>query len=222
MDEVLCNISPRCVDFLYENRELFGKYFKLDKPYTRDEVLQREEYYLDKWLKRDDVESVPKDIFEIYMYIYSRQDFYEPIPPTKLAAGLRMFVANKKVCKKLIICSSVLTDKQVDAKLRWLNNFFCQYSSQIEFLPVYPNQKKSKIIMDEGIKWDVFIDDSLDNIYDMVLYAQGLGNEIIVPKMGYNRPTARLMNMINKWNLQYYEVENTDYIGKKHIPIKTI
>lgn len=204
MDETLCNIAPVCVNFMYSNPGVFKPFFKLDEPYTEEEVCSRSEYYLEKWLKRDEIEEVPKEIVDLMLAIFSRPDFYDYCQPTNFAKALKRF-ASHKLCKEIIILTHIVSEDQIQPKVNWLRKFFGEeISNRIKFQAVPYTEKKSKFIMENHIEWDSFADDSLNNIYDMILYAEGFGKEILIPKMGYNKPTERLENMVDGFNLQLF------------------
>lgn len=211
MDETLCNVAPVFVKILEANKEIFAPYFKLDEPYTERDVCLREEYYLEKWLIREEVglENVPEFLMGIFNDIWSRPDFYTYCKPTQYALSLKNLVNNDNICKNLIIVTTVLSDEQIKAKVDFLYDLYGD-NEKVIFIPVPVGKSKSEAIMEEKIEWDSFADDKLENIFDMVCYAKGFGKEILIPKMGYNQPNKEFRKLAKNFKLQVF------YIGDEY------
>jgi len=207
-DDTLVLSTPRQIQLILESKNLpeYCKYLNLREMSDRF-ILDRNEYYTWKWLKRKDVDEVPQHIIEEVTNFFNVPNFYDGVKPTKYAQSLKHYI-NQKYCKKIYVVSHCLSDASIDAKVNWLADFFKDSpdADKIEFIPT-KDTNKSVPIIDMGIEWDVFADDRLECIYDMVLYGQGFGNEILIPRCGYNKPDERFTNLVEKFNLQTFYMD---------------
>jgi len=185
-----------------KNVETYKKYMNINQTSQRF-FYSRTEYYTSKWLKRPEVDEIPKEIANEITDLFNLPDFYDDVKPTKFAIALKEYL-KQPYCEKIYVISHCLSDTAADAKIKWLVDFYKDCNPEkIEFIPT-TDTRKSIPIMERGIKWDIFADDRLECIYDMVLYGQGFGNEILIPEFGYNKPTERFSNLVEKFNLQTF------------------
>jgi hypothetical protein len=205
MDDTICNTTEVYMSFLLNNKELFNKYIDLDRTINTSILNGRKEYLICDWLKRDNIE-IPDNVKDIFTSLWSKSNFFKFVKPTKYGEMLSQIV-NKNCVKELYIVSHCISKNQADQKVDWLSNFF-NGCSKIKFIKVYDGTKKSTAVNEYKISWDTFADDVLDNVYDMVKYSQGFGNEIIIPKMGYNEPDARFSKFVNTYNLQTFYIKS--------------
>jgi len=207
-DDTLALIVPKQLKMMLESKNLeeYRKYMDI-KPMSNRFLYDRTKYYTCDWLKRKDVEEVPKHIVEEVTNFFNHPDFYKDIQFTKFAYSLRQYL-NQDYCKKVYIVSHCLSDTSIDTKLECIADFFkdSAHPEKIEFIPT-TDTRKSIPIMDLGIEWDIFADDRLECIYDMVLYGQGFGNEILIPSYGYNKPDERFTNLVSSYNLQTFYID---------------
>jgi len=207
-DDTLALIVPKQLKMILESKNIeeYRKYMNI-RPMSNRFLYDRTKYYTCDWLKRNDVDEVPKHIVEEVTDFFNHPDFYKDIPFTKFAYSLRQYV-DQDYCEKIYIVSHCLTETSVNAKIDSAAEFFkdCAHPEKIEFIPT-TDTRKSIPIMDMGIKWDIFADDRLECIYDMVLYGQGFGNEILIPSYGYNKPDERFTKLVDNYNLQTFYMD---------------
>jgi len=204
MDEVIVNIVPLWVYTAIVNKPMLEEYFDLDINYSPEMVLQRETYLIQEWLKRKDVGEVPKSIMAIFNSLYCKdKNFYAKCPPTPMAMGLRESL-NHDVLEKLYIVTHCFEGTE-EWKRDWLINFFGT-DDRIVFVPVPLSEKKSDAFKELEIEYDVFIDDSLKNIKDVMENTNSFDKEFMIPKLGYNKRTEELTNLAKDYFAQviYY------------------
>jgi len=186
----------------HKNVELYKQYMDL-RPMSARFFYSRNKYYTTKWLMKPEVDKLPEEIETEIKELFCDPNFYDDVKPTKFAISLKEYL-KQDYCKKIYVVSHCLSEDSIKGKIKWLAEFYKDCNPEkIEFIPTQ-DTRKSIPIMEHGIKWDIFADDRLECIYDMVLYAQGFGNEILIPEAGYNKPDDRFSNLVDKFNLQTF------------------
>jgi len=186
----------------HKNVELYKQYMNL-RPMSTRFFYSRNEYYTTKWITKPGVDKIPDFIQEEIKNLFCDPNFYDDVKPTKFAISLKEYL-KQDYCKKIYVVSHCLSEDSIKGKIKWLAEFYKDCNpDKIEFIPT-KDTRKSIPIMEKKIKWDIFVDDRLECIYDMVLYAQGFGNEILIPEAGYNKPDDRFSNLVEKFNLQTF------------------
>jgi hypothetical protein len=202
-DYVVCNI-------LFENRDKFGRYLKfLDRPYTLEEIYSREQYYLNDWLKRDDIDEVPKSIIDDISSIYCNPRVYNEneVKFTKFSLALARRIVKSNKCSSIYILTKNIGPEQDRLKQSLIERFFDRSDlNKIEYASSI-NGKKSELVNNLNIKWDSFADDYLDNTYDLLRNANGFGNEILIPKYGFNKPDEKASAIFYAYNAQVFYME---------------
>lgn len=212
-DEVLTNISPLWTLLLHKNRDYFGKYFDLPENFDINknyfDVLLRKEFYLNKnYLKKDLNLSAEeeKELFERFMSLYDNEKFYDYCKPTKIALALADLCRTNYINKIYIV--SRTTEKTYEGKKKFLERLFKGATNKIEFISVPMNGKKSDVINTLG-NIDVFIDDELKNVYDVIENTNSnYPMDIFIPKLGYNYPKDGMLELSikNNKNISYYNI----------------
>ena len=64
MDEVLVNISPPMYRTIRANWRKYNRWFKDLGPLTDKQILERDNFYVDKWLLKDEIKNLPEDEFK--------------------------------------------------------------------------------------------------------------------------------------------------------------
>lgn len=214
MDEVLVNISPKTFQLIRKNENFFNKYLNLDRVYTTQEILLRDTFHMEKWLAREEYkDNIPKECSDKFYSLFDDDTFYDDLIQTRVCDNLNDF-ANSKTCEKLIIASHCVGENQTKSKIKFLKRVFGK-NPKIQFMPIDISVSKSKAIMDNNIKWNTFIDDNLDVIYDVIRNTESFGNEIIIPQLGYNLPTQRLYDLCKYFSLELYYISKFEKMNKK-------
>lgn len=207
MDEVLTDICPTWVEFMISNQKAFSKHFDLErfegksKEEIREMVMNREVPYIDKWLKTST--EVPKVIEDLFYAMYTRNDFYSYCKPTKFAFYLKDML-NRGLIKELYVISHTMEGNKA-SKDKWLNDFFGSKNVKficVPFGPGVPYISKADVINQEKIEYDVFIDDGVKNIIDVMKNTFSVGKEFLMPKLNYNNFTdeqqSEIKELLNK------------------------
>lgn len=212
-DEVLTNISPLWTLLLHKNRDYFDKYFNLPENFNYNknyfDVLLRKEFYLNKNYLKEGLDLSPeeeKEVFEKFMSLYDNEKFYDHCKPTKIAVALANLCRTNYINKLYVV--SRTTEKTYEGKKRFLDRLFKGTGNKVEFISVPMNGKKSDVINKLG-NIDVFIDDELKNVYDVIENTSSeYPMDIYIPKLGYNFPNMEMLELSNKHNknISYYKI----------------
>lgn len=191
-----------------ENFEYLTQFFKLSKKFNlgRDyhKVLERDEFYLDKWLVRPGI--VAKGLFthdEVnearqFMSLLYNGDFYQDLPPTNFASSLAM-VSKSAMIKQITVVSRTISGREElnESKIAFINGLFNGSNSKVEILLLDENEKKSDLIGELGDGIGFIYEDELSNIIDIVDKCDNLEKmNIMIPSYGYN--TNLPQDVINK------------------------
>jgi len=88
LDEVLTLISPLWYKKILNNFHKFKDYFKDLGELSDKEILNRETYYINNWLLKDNIDTLPKEIYEEFFSLYTSGTFYTECTPTNFCKGL--------------------------------------------------------------------------------------------------------------------------------------
>jgi len=208
-DEILCNISPKWVRLVYEESETFNKYFKLKDSfnfYGKDyyDVLNREEYLIQNYLKyHDEIQESDKPEIEKKLYdLYRRPDFYVDLFPTNYGSAMSKGAIHTMIDKVYVI-SKVLDDSNYRGKEAFIKKLFKASSSKLEIIKVGMNEKKSDYIKQLGDEICLYAEDDMNNIIDVFEECDNMNEMFLqIPKLGYNLPTDRLVQLSEYRNLK--------------------
>lgn len=189
-DNVIQFIDKAWLVGVYQQKEVFEKYFDISKIENHGtssfitSVLGRKEYYLDKWLQREEV-TVPKEITDEFLKIYLEDPlFYEKCNYLIMAESL-LNLSTQKFCEKIIFLSHSITDDGTDwRKERKFNEVFKDKKFQLNIIP--HDMPKHEWIKEYCPFYTTFIDDRFDIIKDVVLHTESDKKTYIVPYLGYN------------------------------------
>lgn len=209
-DEILVNISPKWAKLIDDNEHVFGKYLDTSKikPVKNDIkeltklVLTRDKFYLTDWLKREDVDEIPQDIINKFMSLYDQDGFYYDLPLTKMAIGLNKLAYHYSV-RKIYVVTRCASEKNYKSKQELIKSLFP--SSKLEIIKIGKDEKKSSCLKNINIENGFVFEDEISNIVDYL--DNGLTKcNIYVPMLGYNKPTAELLDKVELSNvcLLYY------------------
>lgn len=175
------------------------------QPMSNRFFYNRSNYYTIQWLKKPEVEKIPTEISEEIIDLFNLPNFYDDVKPTKFGMAVKEYL-KEDFCEKVYVVSHCLSKTAINAKMAWLDRYYGSKAiDKIEFIATGSTEKSIPLI-ERGIKWDIFADDRLECCIDVVLYAEGFGNEILIPEFGYNKPTERFTNLVEKFNLQTFYI----------------
>lgn len=211
-DEILVNISPKWSKLLLANREEFEEYLdftELEK--VKDDhheltklVLNREHFYLTEWLKRDDVEEIPKHIIDKFMKLYNVKDFYHDLPLTKMAVALGKLSYHPSIQKVYVVTRVTEDTSNLESKDALIKSLFPY--NKLEIIKVPPKEKKSDYIKNIDIKNGFIFDDENGNLMDYLVNGKVSECNFYVPRLGYNRPSMDMLRLADeqKVSVSYY------------------
>lgn len=206
-DEILVNISPKWARKILENREYYRPYLKVEEleRYENDEkkfnifVLNRPEFYLNKWLSRDNIE-IPSDVLKNYLDIHNEEDFYYDLPITSMAIGLKKLANHSSVKSIYVISRHSSNSKSLNSKLNLIKSLFPEDKLIIRI----PKQGESKAdyVKDIDIEYGMIFEDEICNIKDYLSKTENVKNcYLYIPKFGYNIPDQEALDLILERNI---------------------
>jgi len=214
VDEILVNITPKWVSEMVKHRDELGKYFDLDEDfdYQRDyaKVLYRPYYMLDHWLLKQDVDQDKVYVPDFNKYIqkmmdlYDTADFYDDLPPTKLALGLAQTLGStangKPLVDKLIIISRSSGTKSENSKTRFIQELFAGNMDKVDTYYITGKEQKSDVTLslnkDELNQIAAVFEDENKNVVDYLQRGKINSTKIYMPSLNYNRPNLEFKNIV--------------------------
>lgn len=202
-DEILYNISPKWCKKMYEMKDIFEPYMRMDILQRAIEegedfenaILSRDKFYLNQWLKKEDVE-IPDDINQKFMDIYNQPDFYDDLKPTAMAIGISRLSYCPNV-KKVYIITRHGHNGSKDSKLRAVKGLFPSNKLEIRF--VGTGEKKSDAIKDIDLTNGFIFEDEMSNVKDYLVNGKNVTHcNICVPILGYNMPDEQIIKLFEE------------------------
>lgn len=203
-DEILYNISPKWCKLIYENKEIFKKYFRIDVLERAinegenfdDIILSRDKFYLNEWLKKDDIEKLPEEIFKKFMELYDTEDYYDDLKPTAMGIGIGRLSYSPQV-KKVYVLTRHMHESNRESKLRAIRGLFP--SHKLEIRTIGAGEKKSDVIKDVDVSNGFIFDDEISNIKDYLKNAENVTHcNICLPILGYNQPDDEIIKLLEE------------------------
>lgn len=203
-DNVIQNIDIPWLVNVYLHKDLFKDYFDEDKLNIHQEdyllkVLGRQEYYLDKWLLKDGIEELPKDLKDKFMSLYiDDEEFYNKCRFTSFAETLALLV-EQKFCKELIFLSHVPNgmngyDKRKQLAFEKYKQLFnLENNKKISLVMLDGSESKSEWVQKNKPYYTTAVDDRFDIINDYVKNRKTSKGVFILPRLGYNAPMDRFL-----------------------------
>ena len=206
-DEILVNISPKWCRKILEDREYYRPYFKIEEleKYENNEndfnnfVLNRNEYYLNIWLKRDNVE-IPVEVYRKFLSIHSEENFYEDLPLCKMAIGLKELAKHSSIKNVYVISKHEENADSIKSKINFLNSIFPPNKLIIKILK--PTDSKGDSIKDINIEYGFIFEDEIKNIKDYLKQDNVKNCFLYLPKFGYNVPDGETIDLISEKNIE--------------------
>lgn len=181
-----------------QNREHFKGVFDEEKMYDPNseepyikKIVDRDEYYLDKWMKLPDAE-LKQEMFDKFLDLYvNNEKFYEWCQFTPLAEGLAILV-NQKFCNKIVFLShtfSQFPDAQDERKRKAFESYkekFLVSNDKMELVMIPSDIKKHDWIKENCPEYTCFIDDRFDIIEGVIDNTDSELKTFLMPIYGYN------------------------------------
>lgn len=209
VDEIITNISPLWTYLLIKDN-FFSEILKENCPKGdfRDikfqkEVLNRPYFDLLSSFAKPEVE-ITKEIKDKFLSLYNNDNFYNLCTYTNFALGLSK-IAYTHYIKKIYFVSRCM-DKTINRKKELIENLFKDNYNKIEFYFLDLNESKGDFINKIG-RVNIFIDDELPNVIDVINKNKEKEMDIYIPSFGYNIPTEALQKLANENNkkISYYQ-----------------
>lgn len=218
VDEILVNITPKWVYRIYQNKDYFGKFMKLDKNYDPYDsimkVLYRPKYYLNAWLQKPGVDpetEAYQDMVEKMIDLYDDDSFYDDLNPTLIGEALQSALVSGKL-RKLYIVSKVTPNSQ-DSKTRFLKRTFTGNMDKVSIWYLDNADNKSDAVQNfnDLDKVTAYFEDLNSNVADVLQNTALNTVKIYSPNFTYNIPSKKYYDLIAKNNselIRYQYVEN--------------
>lgn len=205
-DDVLVNFAPKAFGLIRSNWRIFSRWFVDSGPLTEGEIYGRKAFsFVDFLLKKEFIQLSKKEYTILLLMINAEMSrhvftdtFYDDLEPTRFAQKTLMndMYINNSTIRKVYILSRNMTPGQGKSKERFIKRYFS--NEKIEYIEIGPNQNKADAIKDRGIDWNLFVDDELKNIRNVVEAEGNLERkEILIPEYGYNKMDISLKMLIN-------------------------
>lgn len=209
MDETLINISYLWYKEIRKNWNYFKDYFKDLGDLNEIQVLGRKEYYLNKWLKKDEIDELPEEIMIKFFECYNNINYYDTDNFNKLnpiAEGI-IQMSKQTFIEKVYILSKTTTIDVANYKKELFNKHFKTPNNKIEMLLVPNDCKKSDIINDNNIKYTTFIDDNPNDLEDVIMNTTIYGKEFIYPILGYNDQIVKNVEIMERISKNFASIK---------------
>lgn len=207
-DEILTYITPLWYAMLCKNKDYFGKYFVLDENFSikKDigKVLLRDKFYLNDYYSTG--VSIPKNVYDTFISLIDFEEFYPKYCKPSIMAKCLADIAKTSYVTELHIVSRSFPHNG-EGKKEFLRKIFKDSKDKLFFHILNMEQKKSDIINEIG-NVDVFFDDELSNIRDVIENCGDQNIDIYIPKLGYNKITIDYIKnaMIQGMSLNSYHI----------------
>ena len=209
MDEVLVNISHIWYNLLTSKRT-FDTHFNYNKDWTPSDILNRDEYYLNKWLLKDGVGELPPDKLQEFLAVYDTPTFYQDhCSLTTFGNGIRL-MGMQQVIGKIYVLSHCVSQQSADSKCKFLSKVYKDISGKVEFIPIFNDNvdKPAKYEFLKNVDFDMYAEDRLDVVEDVIDNVDSAGKEFIMPNLGYNKVTPEFIEKIAMNDIQYSRYDN--------------
>lgn len=197
-DDCIALIAPKWFNEIYKNKDHFEKYFDfsfIGKFNLRDDfikIMDRNEFFLNRWLLRNDIEISDKEFKNIsndMISLYDTKNFYDDLFRSKLGITFGNISMQKFITKVTILTRSTKNNR--NSKNIFLYKNFINSFNKVDIIHIDNNEKKSDIV--KNLKdVSLILDDEIGNIEDYVNNCDNLeGTEILIPRYGYNKNISK-------------------------------
>lgn len=131
--------------------------------------------------------EIPEHIMDDICSVFSNEALYKFGRTTLLTKTLmNMLDNNPSSINSLSIVSRCLSDENITHKKIWLAERFGKHTDKVTFYGVSKHDKKSEVIKAEVPHYNIFIDDEVKNIEDVILNVPGVRKTFMLPSKKYN------------------------------------
>ena len=194
-DDVLAPLSIELYHNIRKNWLIYSRWFVDLGELSDKEIMERKFYNMLEWmikkkfikLSSNEYSAVILEVSEMLNQTFFNKDVYDTMEPTEFAKRtlLNPLYIESNNIKHIYIISRNITEMQDISKRRFVETYFT--NPKITYLSVEKYQKKSSIIKENNINFNMFIDDELPNIRDIVEHIDNIERkEFVIPRYGYN------------------------------------
>jgi len=195
-DDILFPLSGVLYSRIRKNWRVFSRWFNDIGEVKFEELQKRNMFRINEWLIKDEYKSLTPGqyadlqlkVIEKYRSLGFSGDFYSEGEPTDFARKTimsDMFLENPNV-KDVYILSRNVTEDQSISKMKFIASYMNH--PKIHYINVNKDERKIDSLIENNIKFDVFIDDEIPNIREIAEKLPSLeGKEFMVPEYGYNK-----------------------------------
>jgi hypothetical protein len=162
--------------------------------------LWRDKYYLNEWLSIKD----PTHFKEMMDNYYNDPNFYDNLVPSPLFDSIEKMGHLISEIHIITACGSDINAPANKSKAKYLVNLFKELELKhgiiIKIHLLKSGESKGEFLKNNGIKFNLFIDDHVENIIDVINHTEYSNYELMVPAYGYNQD---LFKKIKESNPKY-------------------
>lgn len=172
-----------------------------------ERLLARRQPHIQQWLVGE--HGMPEELIgELDLLYRADPTFYDDLQPTTFCRALMgaMELPRRVSHVHVITHNYSNSDPAAESKERWIRRYLGD-KDRVTIHHVEAGTKKSDIMRDHCSEPDVFADDSLKNVVDILLEDRVRPNEILIPRMGHNAVSADIVKLatLRGIELNYYE-----------------
>ena len=148
----------------------------------------RDDYYFtDSYSTLKGKIEISKDVMNDICSVFSNEALYKFGRTTLLTKTLmNMLDNNPSSINSLSIVSRCLSPENIDHKVIWISERFGAHTDKVSFYAVEGDAKKSDTIKENIPHYNIFIDDEVKNIQDVILNVPGIRKTFMLPSKKYN------------------------------------
>ena len=167
--------------FDYEKLESYGtKKFLVD-------LFNRDKYYLNDWLLKDEVRELPEEVFKFYMGLYVECDFFYKGCDWLSMMEAMFGMARQNCVKEIIILTHVPYSNARDyRKEKIFNEYISPVSNKFKLVQLHTSKSKADWIKENRPDFTIFIEDRADIIREVTTKNSVFEKMIYMPIYGYN------------------------------------
>lgn len=202
-------------------KSVFEEYFdfsKIDENNLGESIFKRDTYYYNDWLKRDELKSLPKNIYEVFMKLYNDDKNLYHKAPFLTMKNFILEISDLSDTNEIIFLTS-LTRNDDERKTEIFNKVFKKYNPEkFRIVNLPPKHKKDNWIKENCPNYNCFIDDRFDLICDVINNTNSEGKCFIMPEYGFN--TKQLEDVKKEFYIHCYKNRITFATYESKILIK--
>jgi len=211
-DGILCNIAPRWIKRVYDNKEKFSRYLNFDRDITFNldeykKIMLRKNFYIQdnpEYINyKENLSKDEKLIADKLIYsLYDEKEFYKDLLPTEYGtvmslAGTQTFV------KKIYVVTRSFHNNNIFYKKLFIEKLFKKSLKKLEIITIDENEKKSDVISKLGNDICLIADDEVKNIDDIILNCENVNECVIqLPRYNYNKSSYPMSTALQRKNIK--------------------